>query len=185
MTYYALIQNDKINGTGQCKCLNDDILNVEITEEQFNNIEKYIWNGAEVVLNPDYDSEQLAKAKDFKYQEANTKANQYLQSGNALYEFEENKHIEATDGNIAKMTAYALAYVTGQLQPTDTVVWNTKEDETVELNQQQIVSILNGLGVVQATVWSVQYPSYLQQINDASTIDEVNAIVINYETVGE
>ena len=126
------------------------------------------------------DEEQLTQAKQAKYQEANSKANEYLQSGEALYEFEEGKHIEATDGNIAKMTAYALAYVTGQLQPTDTVVWNTKEDETVELNQQQIVSILNGLGNVQAVVWSVQYPAYVKAIEEAETIEEVEEIEINY-----
>lgn len=126
------------------------------------------------------EGELLEQAKQAKYQEAISKANTYLQSGEALYEFEEGKHIEATDGNIAKMTAYALAYVTGQLQPEDTVVWNTKEDETVELKQQQIVSILNGLGNVQAVVWSVQYPTYVKAIEQAETIEEVDEVVIDY-----
>lgn len=130
----------------------------------------------------DTQEEKLQTAKQIKYKEANTKANEYLQSGEALYEFEPDKHIEATDGNIAKMTAYALAYVTGQLQPTDTVVWNTKEDETVNLNQAQIVSILNGLGQVQAVVWSVQYPMYINMIESAETIEEVEAIEIDYTT---
>ena len=128
------------------------------------------------------EEEELEQAKQLKYQEANSKANDYLQSGEALYEFEEGKHIEATDGNIAKMTAYALAYVTGQLQPEDTVVWNTKEDETVNLNQAQIVAILNGLGNVQAVVWSVQYPVYVSMIESATTVEEVEAIVIDYTT---
>lgn len=126
------------------------------------------------------EGELLEQAKQAKYQEANSKANTYLQSGEALYEFEEGKHIEATDGNIAKMTAYALAYVTGQLQPTDVVVWNTKEDETIELTQAQIVQILSGLGQVQASVWSIQYPAYVNAINEAQTIEEVEAIEINY-----
>ena len=124
--------------------------------------------------------EALESAKNAKYTEANTKAKSYLEDGSALYEFEEGKHIEATDGNIAKMTAYALAFVTGQLQPTDTVVWNTKEDETVELTQEQIAQILHGLGQVQARVWSVQFPAYVQAINEAETIEEVQAIVIDY-----
>ena len=125
------------------------------------------------------DEENLAGAKQDKYIEANEGAKRYL-DGDALYEFEEGKHIEATDGNIAKFTAYALAYITGQLQPTDTVVWNTKEDETVELNQEQVVSILNGLGQVQAYVWAVQFPYYIGLIEQAETIEEVNAIVIDY-----
>ena len=126
------------------------------------------------------DEEQLASAKQGKYNEANNGAKMFLESGNALFEFEEGKHIEATDGNIAKLTAYALAYVTGQLQPTETVVWNTKEDETVELNAEQIGFIVKGLGFVQASVWSVQFPQYLQAIETAETVEEVNAITIEY-----
>lgn len=125
------------------------------------------------------EEEKLISAKQNKYNEANEGAKQYL-DGNALYEFEEGKHIEATDGNIAKFTAYALAYITGRLQPTDTVVWNTKEDETVELNQEQVVSILNGLGQVQAYVWAVKFPYYISLIEQAETVEEVNAIVIDY-----
>lgn len=126
------------------------------------------------------EEEKLQQAKQAKYNEANNGAKVYLESGNALFEFEEGKHIEATDGNIAKLTAYALAFVTGQLQPTDTVVWNTKEDETVELTQKQIVTIINGLGTVQALVWSVQFPQYVQAIETAETVEEVEAIEIIY-----
>ena len=131
------------------------------------------------------DEEVLVQAKESKYTEANTKAHEYLDGGNALFEFEEGKHIEATDGNIAKMTAYALAFVTGQLQPTDTVLWNTKEDETVELNQEQIGIILVGLGQVQASVWAIKFPAYVQAIEQAQTIEEVNAIIIDYTIESE
>lgn len=128
------------------------------------------------------DEELLEQAKQNKYNEANNGAKTFLESGNALFEFEEGKHIEATDGNIGKFTAYALAYVTGQLQPTDTVVWNTKEDETVELTAEQVNIILTGLGQVQAYVWSVQFPNYILEIETAVTADEVNAINIEYHS---
>ena len=124
--------------------------------------------------------ELLADVKQAKYNEANRGAKVYLESGEALFEFEEGKHVEATDGNIAKMTAYALAYITGQLSPEDTVAWNTKEDETVELTQEQIAYILSGLGNVQARVWSVQFPVYIAMIEAAKTVEEVEAIVIDY-----
>lgn len=124
--------------------------------------------------------EQLAEAKEFKKQEASNQAYSFINSGGALYEFDLEKHIEATDGNIGKFTAYALAYVTGQLQPTDTVVWNTKEDETVELTQLQVSEILNGLGQVQTSVWTIKYPAYLERIENAETVEEVNNIDIDY-----
>lgn len=126
------------------------------------------------------EEEKLQQTKETKYNEANEGAKHYLE-GDALFEFEEGKHIEATDGNIGKFTAYALGYVTGQLQPSDTVVWNTKEDETVELTSEQVSNILTGLGQVQAYIWSVQFPAYVQAIEQAQTIEEVEAIVINYE----
>lgn len=129
--------------------------------------------------------EILANAKKERKQEASDKAKYFIESGEALYEFKKNKHIEATDGNIGKFTAYALAFITGQLQPTDTVVWNTKEDETVELNQQQVLQILIGLGQIQAYVWTVRYPEFLEEIDKAKTVEEVNAIIIDYTIVGE
>lgn len=61
MTYYAFIEDNKINGVGQCLRLNDDIVNFEITEEVYNNIDHYIWDGSDVVLDPDYDEKQKQK----------------------------------------------------------------------------------------------------------------------------
>jgi len=61
MTYYAFIQNNEINGVGQCPILNEEIANFEITEEVYNNIDHYIWDGSDVVLNPNYDEEQAQK----------------------------------------------------------------------------------------------------------------------------
>ena len=61
MTYYAFIENNKINGTGQCPVLNEEIANFEITEEVYNNIDHYIWDGSDVVLDPDYDEKQAQK----------------------------------------------------------------------------------------------------------------------------
>lgn len=62
MTYYIFIQNNKINGKGQCKCLNEDILNIEVTEEIYNNIEKYIYKDGEIVINENLELE-LAEAR--------------------------------------------------------------------------------------------------------------------------
>lgn len=63
MTYYAFIQNNKINGCGQCRVLNEDVLSVEVTEEQYNLIiEKgknyFIYQNGEIIINPNYEQEQ-------------------------------------------------------------------------------------------------------------------------------
>ena len=64
MAYYVFIENEKINGTGQCKVLNQDILNIEVEEEIYNNIEKYIYQDGEVILDPDYEEKQAQKERE-------------------------------------------------------------------------------------------------------------------------
>ena len=61
--YYAFIENGQINGKGQCECLNEEVTNAEISEEVYNDLERYMWNGSEVVLNPNYDQEQAEKER--------------------------------------------------------------------------------------------------------------------------
>ena len=125
----------------------------------------------------DTDEEQLNISKTNKYNEINNGARIYLESGEALFEIEEGKHIEATDGNIAKLSAYALSFMTGV---QEVVYWNTKEDETIALNQEQLTQALMGLGEVQATVWNVKFPYYLKQLESATTVEEVKAITVDY-----
>ncbi|MBR1776327.1 hypothetical protein IJ750_04565 [bacterium] len=62
--YYAFIQNNKINGVGQCMQLTQGVENFEISEEVFNTIDHYIWDGENIVLNPNYEEEQEEKERE-------------------------------------------------------------------------------------------------------------------------
>ena len=64
MQYYAFIENEKLNGAGQLKRLDDNVQNIEITEEVFNNISKYMYSDGDVILNPNYEAEQEQKEKE-------------------------------------------------------------------------------------------------------------------------
>lgn len=151
-----------------------------------------VFINGEVIDNTEaYEAEQFALAKEAKYKEANEGAKEYLESGSASYALElpslldenhtpETYHIEATDGNIGKLAAYALAFITGQLGAEDVVYWNTKEDATVALNSAQLTQALTGLGTVQAQVWNVKFPAYLALIESCTTAAQVNSIVIDY-----
>lgn len=55
--YYVLIKDNKINGKGQCPCSGEGIQCIEVDEEVYNNLEKYIWDGGEIVENPNYEQE--------------------------------------------------------------------------------------------------------------------------------
>ena len=61
--YYTFIQDDKIIGCGQCECLNEEIGNIEISEEIYNNIDRYIYSDGEIILDPDYEEKQIQKEK--------------------------------------------------------------------------------------------------------------------------
>ncbi len=57
--YYIYIENNEINGAGQCRCLNDDTLNIEISENLYNDFcndpLKYTYANNSIIENPDYE----------------------------------------------------------------------------------------------------------------------------------
>jgi hypothetical protein len=171
--YYAFIQDNKIIGSGQCPRLN--CTGIEITEEIYNNIEHYIWDGEAVVLNPNYDAEQLEKAKEIKCEEALQKANDYQQNGSVEYK---NCVFEMSDSNRKNLsdTEEALKLM-GETETT----WLDKDDNYVVLTIEDIQYIrLNLILAAIQQLWIVKYPYYKQLIEEAETIEEVKAIVIDY-----
>lgn len=206
--YYLMVENGNIIGASQ-SVSGGDIFDAQVTEELYNDYlitpNKYMAiehpvevevpdeveegeeqtyhietiSGYEIVLNPNYDAEQLASAKQAKYEEANLKAFEYLESGEAVFTYQEGKSIEATDGNIAKL-GLALVNFILQQDYTSTIEWNTKENENVQLNAEQLQVIVAGLQGIQAEVWTVKFVQYNAAIAEAQTVEEVNAIEINY-----
>lgn len=64
MTYYAHINTiDNSIGVGQVPVSGDNIVCLEITEEVYNNIDRYIYNGTELILDPDYEEKQAIKER--------------------------------------------------------------------------------------------------------------------------
>lgn len=68
MTYYIFIQDNKLNGCGQCRQLTEGVINLEVEESLYNayaeNPDMYIWDGEAVVENPNYAEEQAQKEKE-------------------------------------------------------------------------------------------------------------------------
>ena len=56
--YYAFIENGKLNGGGECRCLTNGVENIEISQEVFDNIQKYKYENGEIVINEDYVPEE-------------------------------------------------------------------------------------------------------------------------------
>lgn len=67
MYYIYLDENNQIIAAGVVEMGNAQ--NIETTEEVYNNIEQfgnnyYMWNGSEVVINPDYEEKQAQKERE-------------------------------------------------------------------------------------------------------------------------
>lgn len=62
MKYYA-IYNTKTQelSKAQCRCLNAECINLEVSKDVYDNLEQYIYQDGELVLNPNYEAEQEAK----------------------------------------------------------------------------------------------------------------------------
>lgn len=56
--YYAFIENGKLNGSGECRCLTNGVENIEVSKEVFDNIQKYKYENGEIVINEDYVPEE-------------------------------------------------------------------------------------------------------------------------------
>lgn len=68
MTYYIFLENEKLNGAGQCRQLTEGVENLEVSEEIFNAYieapDKYIYSEGEIVKNPDYENLLEQRQKD-------------------------------------------------------------------------------------------------------------------------
>ena len=68
MAYYIFIEDNKINGAGQARILNEEIINLEVAESLYNAFvespDMYIWNGNKVVVDPDYEEKQTQKEQE-------------------------------------------------------------------------------------------------------------------------
>ena len=135
----------------------------------------YIIQNGELIVNPNYDEEKLAQAKEDKYNEALTKAKYFEQNGSVEYKncvFE----MSVSNQNNLRNTQEALEK-SGQTETQ----WNDKNDEFVTLTVEDIQYIR--LNLILGTIrdlWLIEYPAYLQQIQEATTVAEVEEIIINY-----
>ena len=136
----------------------------------------------------EYLSEELAKAKELKTQEATDKAYSFEEKDALITVNATNLksrasgiyHIEGNLTNNIKMSAYAST-----LDDTSVVPWNTKENVNILLNKTACETLTSLMSQLNAKLWTVDFPTYLAQIDAAQTADEVNAINIEYQSPSE
>lgn len=120
--------------------------------------------------------EKLTMAKNDKYQEANRQAHNFLDNI-ATFELTNNFHIECTKENMNTFATAAIA-IEKQLLPYQE--WTSKEDNVMQLDEEQCLIISMGIGMIQSFVWNTQFVAYKNRINECQTVEEVEQIEINY-----
>lgn len=132
--------------------------------------------------------DKLAEAKQKKLDEATDKAYSFenkdalitVSATNMMSRSSETYHIEATLTNNIKLSAYAQA-----LDESETLPWNTKENVNILLNKTACQTLTSLMSQMNAKLWTVDFPTYLAQIDTCETADEVNAINIEYQNPSE
>ena len=188
ITYYAFIQDEKIQGSGNCPMLNKEIKNILISKDVFENLDKYIYSEGEVVINENYEQEQLDKAREEKIKEATDKAYSFEEKDALITVNATNMksrasgiyHIEGNLTNNIKLSAYASS-----ITETDVVPWNTKENVNVLLNKTACLKLTSLMSQLNAKLWTVDFPAYLAQIEACETKEDVEAIEIEYQNPAE
>lgn len=181
--YYIEDKNGKIFSVDEdLQRLKDTLLFMpEYTEDDIKKVKRgYVIKDFEMMTKSDFTSKELHEAKDSKYKEALQGAKDYI-ANEAYYRFDDNNTIEATDGNIGKLTAYAMALQSGLV---NSVTWTSKEDNVLSLNVEQVTQILQGLGAVQADIWNAQFVAYKNEIENAETKEDADKIEIIYNSEG-
>lgn len=171
MKYYAHIENGEILQKSNCKSIKEGVVNIEISKDVYTNFDAYSYDGEKLVLNLDYEKEQLETAKKEFMAEVTQIANDFINNV-ALY-----RDIECTSENISKLTAYLIAMQQGLYE---VVSWVTKSDEVIELTVNDLTDILQGIGTIQSNIWNVQYMSVKTAVENVKSIDELRDIKVEF-----
>ena len=169
--YYAFIQNNKIIGSGEATLLNQDILNFEITKDIFENLKNYIWNGENLILDPELEIKKLNKLKEEKIVENDTLRDEVLNQG-VLY-----KNVLFDSDTDQKVNLLAMASSMGD---TDTITWYGIDNHGLLCTKADIVAIGGLITELHSFCWNNN--AYIkEQIEGAETISDLEKVEIDYD----
>lgn len=136
------------------------------------NTEK-IENGVVIDISqtPEYLAEELEKAKSLKIKENETKRNEYLLSGVEYQSILFDSDLEQKINIMATVNS---------MSNSDVITWYGMDNQTLDCTKQDLINIGGLLTTLTSRVWAELNPFYINAINNAQTIEELNSIEINY-----
>lgn len=177
--YYAHINitTNEIIDITQCKYLNDDIKNIEVTQEVFDNAKKYIFINGEIILNPDYDNELLNQAKESKISKINESKEQAFKSGIIF----KNEHFDCDD-RAQDRTGNRLLLL--QAMPVETLEWLDYNYKPVVLTSAEFHQLC---AAIFERIQFIEFKTgeLFDAVNAAQTLEELEAVEITYTADSE
>ena len=141
--------------------------------------DEYVLDGDEYVLNDDnYKQKQFQKLKAEKLNENDFKANNALNHTFTVLIGEEKTpcefiYNEKTERNL---NSSAIGFLAGQYE---TKQWTDEQGITVDLTAEDVAAVLLTFNEFANAIWA-KWGNYKQEIEQAETAEELDAIVINY-----
>ena len=161
-TYYIFYEKDTgiLNGAGQCKCLNENIVNIEVEENLYNDYvsdpSKYIYDNGEIVENPNYEELKAQERKDEFYK-------QFIRTSLGNYRLEPKGYANAQQAmDVTNTMATALGGLTEQLVPL--VIFYETPDFTKaeECTEEWLVAHQKNPSVMTLEEWQKFYFEFCQ-----------------------
>lgn len=151
----------------------------EIEENLFDdfllNPTHYFIEDSEIVLNENWKQDEFDNAKDSKLLENTTKAKATIENGYVVYK---DAQFETNSQTVSDLTATMLIMQAGTIEKYS---WLSKDDKVVELTVDDFALLGDLIAQFKNAIWNVLYINYKNQIEKATTVEEIEAIVIEYD----
>ena len=125
-------------------------------------------------INKEFDNIKIAEAKENKINVALIQAKVAISEG--YVKLADGIEIETNSATVADLNN---ALVVMNAQGLDTYTWIDRNDCAVELTESELTDVIVQIGLIKKYVWST-YHSILSQIAEAKTLEEIDAIEIDY-----
>ena len=168
--YFAHVKNNQIITVSECQYLDEGVLNIEIPKQIYENWEDYIYFNGEIIINPELDKIKLENAKNTKIQENDTARDIALNQG-VIYQ---SVLFDSDTDQKANILGAVL-----QMGDTDTIEWFGMDNQPLECTKEDLLNIGGLITALHTFCWS-KNAEIKTAINEASTIEEVESIKIDY-----
>ena len=171
--FYIFIENGKINGCGQAERLDDYIINYEVDEAFYNEFEQnpamYMWDGLQVVENPNYEQEQRLQQIKIK-----------LVQADETYAKQLDTPVQYTNGHLYKPKWVEETYISlltaGSMIPTmfPMLIWDSTELEknAVLMTLEELQTLTMYLANIQQQFFNERKALKSQLLNEKKEIKD-------------